>query len=199
MSYEDHERRIQALECQIAELKGQPIPARVAAVAPVQEGPRIFNPVPSVSMPTPSELEKLLDIVLRQFPALDPQFRGRFADTDRDDFVAGFRSASYAIQTWHRIDTPDMKRSVTSWIDLAEEIARLRGMSARIRLANFIAAVLAAGDIPHDFQGALSSSVHFGLAVGESAGSQRANLAAWRRVLAEGGNVIVKPTRSFAV
>ena len=92
--------------------------ARVAPVVPGEEdGPRIYNPVPHVSMPTWDEMEKLLAIVFRRFPALDPKFEGRFADTD---WVASGQAAaaSPAMNSRRFIRSP--RRREAKWMGVPQ-------------------------------------------------------------------------------
>jgi hypothetical protein len=175
------EHRLAGAERAIADLQLRlpPIPRAAPALAPVVEPQTIVTyPETSVVMPTAAELKTLAEIVLKAYPEFGPR---------ADDVEAGWRwekqfeNAFRAIARFGREDGLNAERYVAHWIEQAEDFLRAAGRGSDISFSTFMAAALAAGDIPHNFPKADGEVVLLGLAI---TGSGRpADPAAWRRVL----------------
>jgi len=144
------EKRVAALEADVAALRApKALPRK-----PIEEGVRILmGPgligMPRGAFPTDEEYRELREIVERHYPHLAFVARDRrFADQDREEHTAGFRTAFAYLATLERLsELLRADRYATWWTSGAEEWARSMGMRTGIPPRSFIAAVAAHGDI----------------------------------------------------
>jgi hypothetical protein len=82
-------------------------------------------------MPSDDELEQLVEVVTRKYPALGDTTGivdyGRYrpdpeecAEREGLEYSSQFKTAFRALGNLHRTETPDRKRYVTHWVDLCE-------------------------------------------------------------------------------
>ena len=186
------ERRVAALEAEVAALKApKALPRK-----PIEEGARvIMGPgvisMPEGAFPTNEEYRELREIVERHYPHLAFVARSeRYADQDREEHIAGFRTAFMYLATLERLQTlPRADRYATWWMGCAEDWAHSMGKRSGISLRGFSAALAAHGDIL--FSG-LDNNATFGLR--QSSGQGRRYGDAWRNVLRTGE--LLKPVKS---
>jgi len=171
--------RIAALEQGLAELR-RPMPASVAAPPRETEpqGVRIYHPadIPSFELPNDQQLRRLADIVTAKFPRLGPDTsNARWRDMNVEEFHRGFCASFRRIASLNRTDEFDTRRGIRYFADEAEDWLRAQGRPTDIRWPCYLAAVIAAGDIPFSIEGP-----HVGLRLD---GLGRSPLPAWRAVL----------------
>jgi hypothetical protein len=150
--------------------------------APEPEGVRILTEIGNRGFEAPSvdELHHLYSGVLARIPALRPRaaFNEKQERLDSEHF-ASFSAAFHALSQIDRRETPDEKRGIAHWIDVADDLLSAEGRSRRAS-AGFMAAVVAHGDIlftPLDSIFSTSLGLVFG------SGGRKAT-SGWRRVLA---------------
>ena len=142
------ESDIVALNAKLGFRKVAPLAASVAAEP---EGARIVYPVEraKIALPSDDELRKLLDVVFGSYPMLRPWTPGsRFASQDEEDFVRQFSAAFTYVAHQGRAEEVDKNRSVGWWADQAGEWWRQKKAPTNIGSGAFLAACVAAGDIP---------------------------------------------------
>jgi hypothetical protein len=193
---------IAALKAQIAELTRRfdakdapPAPAKIA-VKPIEEdGARISYPAPlsTFAMPSSAELDQLREIVLRKFPQLAPDTRGKWAQEDAAKFPKQFAAAFRAVGMMHRSEKPDKKRYPSYFIQHGEDSLRAFGASAEIGPA-FLPACLAHGDVPISDWRIDGVVLELGLNIYRIG---RPATDAWKRVLATGRTIeLIAPLAS---
>jgi hypothetical protein len=145
----------------------------------VEEGVRVSFPrTVSIQMPTVEEFKKLVRIVKAAHPSLVPTF-GIGDQSERQEFGNGFLGSFEIISGLKRTTTLD-KRDASHWARNATLFLDARGDRVDVSVAAFMAAVVAAGDIPYSI-GEYRSYV--GLTYD---GGAPASADAWRRVLETG-------------
>ena len=145
------EKRIAALERENADLK-----ARVEALqlllpgnkpAPqrrVEPQVRVTNPLPRVALPNEEQCRQLCEIVFQRYPSLRPR-RG-----EEEEFAAEFRAAIRFVEHHGRRAQLDRDRGIGWWIDTARDwLSQHGGGNSLVGGNAFVAAVIAAGDVPH--------------------------------------------------
>lgn len=106
------ERRVRDLEAEVEALRHLLKPA-----APRREEPQVkitTPPLARVTLPTPDEFRRLLEIVVKRYPVLKPR-------EDPEDFAKQFRAAFIRLAHCGRRDKPDTERSLSWWCDDARE------------------------------------------------------------------------------
>lgn len=128
-------------------------------------------------MPTDDELRQLAEAVLRTFPSLAPDTSNpRWRDMNIDEFHRGFCASFRRIASLNRTDEFDTRRGIRYFVDEAEEWLRLRGVPTDVRWPVYVAAAIAAGDVPF----VLDGGPFVGLRLD---GIGRSATAAWRDIL----------------
>jgi hypothetical protein len=178
--------RIAVLEQELATLKEKVSPTpRLVAPVPDQvtvSFPRTF----SIQMPTIEEFKKLLKIVSSAHPSLVPTF-GIGDQSERQQFGNGFLGSFEIISGLKRTTTLD-KRDASHWARNATLFLDARGDRVDVSVAAFMAAVVAAGDVPYSVG---KYRCHVGLTYD---GGAPATADGWRRVLSSGQ---VRPATHF--
>ena len=173
------EYRVAALERQVAELQD------FAALRPwrqpeqrQEQQVKIGAPaLPRLAMPNADQLDQLLTIVLRQYPAL------RARDDEPDDFRAQFRSAFTRLMHCGRRDKVDTERTLSWWCDDAREWCRQHHVNPSwVGGGALVASALAHGDIPFT---SLDAWPHISLGL-QFGGGGREPLGKWHTVLTTG-------------
>jgi hypothetical protein len=181
-------KRIAVLESEVLALKanaGLAHDSRAPAVRPAEEGVRITYPVArtKIPLPSPAEMQNLLDVVLAKYPKLRPFSPGdRFAVQDAANFFQEFCSAFEYVAQLGRADQIDTKRGLTWWTAQATEWCRLGKTPADVKGSPLLAAVIAAGDVAFVERDEFGNVWAFALA---TAGGVPAT-EAWRSVLKNG-------------
>jgi hypothetical protein len=107
------------------------------AVRPAEERPLITYSVERIDgLPKDDDLQKLVTVVLRRHPELEPQ------SERRDEFFRDFRSACNHIAGLPRTEKPNSKYALSWWLDYLQSA---RG--SVVRGPPYIVAALAQGDV----------------------------------------------------
>jgi hypothetical protein len=134
-----------------------------------------------IAIPDDRQLGRLADIVVACYPELGPNLNRqhlRWHDQILADWHRGFRASFRRIAALNRTDEFNLKRDLRYFADEAEDHFRLRGQPVDIRWPCYLAAAIAAGDVPFCVDGP-----YVGLRF-DSVGS--APTAAWQAVLEDG-------------
>jgi hypothetical protein len=102
-------------------------------------------------MPDARQLQRLTDIVVARYPGLGPNLNGqqeRWHDQIWADWHRGFRARFRRIAALNRTDEFNLKRDIRYFVHEAEDHLRLRGQPVDIRWPCYLAAAIAAGDVP---------------------------------------------------
>jgi hypothetical protein len=177
------ESDIVALNARLGFRKVTPLAASVPAEP---DGVRIVHPIEraKIALPTDEELRKLLGVVFGAYPTLRPWTPGsRFADQDEADFNQQFSAAFTYVAHQGRTEEVDKKRSVGWWADQAADWFRQKKAPTNVGSGAFLAACVAAGDIP--FQRSDQYGNTWAVALVTFGG--RPATDAWKKVL--GGNL----------
>jgi hypothetical protein len=162
----ERERRIEALEAELAKLKPPPPEAYVG-------GP--------FCMPGSKQTRTLISHVHRRWPNLRP----RAGDIDEDAYADMVRAGMLALSHWHR--TPgkvDRRWAVSTWRDRACDLLGQIGHRMTTLLgSSFETALICCGDIPYSDPAKFPCTpIYPGVMVGITAGS-KAPTSDWVRVL----------------
>jgi hypothetical protein len=173
-------QRVAVLEDWAAELR-RPVPASVAAPPRKAEpdGVRIFHPQdrPAIELPNDQQMCQLAEIVLAKYPKLGPDTsNARWRDMNVEEFHRGFCASFRRIASLNRTDEFNTKRGIRHFVDEAEDWYRAQGQPTDIRWPCYLAAAIAAGDVPF----VLDGGPFVGLRLD---GIGRPATAAWRDIL----------------
>jgi hypothetical protein len=172
------ERCVGTIGHQVSTLLTRPV--RVATPPPPADELRvqIYPPRQSapIELPDDDQLRKLSAVVLRKFPQLAPDTSGRWAHENAAEFHRAFCASFRRISLLRRSDRFDTKRTVRWLCDETEEYWRVRGEPVDVRWPCFVAAAIAAGDVPYT----LGGGPYVGLKLDDTG---RAPLPAWKAVL----------------
>jgi hypothetical protein len=174
--------RITALETELAALKAQVAPpAKVAVKPPVDEGTRVFAEAPTNNCfvaPTPDELHRLCEAVLRKYPVLRPKVDDEFESAK---FAREFANTFAALSLVRRAEAVDTKRALWFWVDHLNEVGKAAGLPNIDGSALYVAAV-AHSDIPFSDPSAAKMGVARELGL-QFYGSGRRATNCWERTL----------------
>ena len=136
--------------------------------------------MPSI-LATHDELQRLLHIVETQCPKLKREYRGKFAELNEQEHVAGFAQAFRWLAHIGRSDKLDTSHALSWWVDHAEQCYREIGTTGlSINTVALTAACVAWGDIAY----AKMDNFPFDFGLGLVAyGGRQPTQATWRRVL----------------
>jgi hypothetical protein len=149
---------------------------------------KIYHPydAPLIAMPNDNQLDRLIKIVLSAYPHLAPaQGHPRWEEENRHEFRVGFRASFERIACLYRTDTFYSEYSIQRWTHEAMDYFRGQRRSVEIRWPVYLAAAIAAGDVPFCVDGP-----YVGLRF-DSVGC--APIAAWQAVLQ--GRMLRPPSR----
>lgn len=141
---ETDKQRISRLESELAELKARLEPEKKAAPIVEDEGVRVtFSRRAPIEMPTRDECEKLIAIVFRTYPQLDPEYTREW---DRTQYIDGFASALWRIAHWGRV--AKFQRASDLAIEAQNYVRETRPGDAVGDVSGaFLVAAIAAGDV----------------------------------------------------
>lgn len=131
------ERRVEAQEAEIVSLREQLDETRNRP-SPVQQQPQpatlkemdqpmiveVLDRISSAMTPSDDELERLHEIVVSKYPTLRPEFRGRMADRDEQDYKNGFRLAFLWLANVGRVPDLNRKYYASWWNEACEQWGR---------------------------------------------------------------------------
>jgi hypothetical protein len=186
MTSTDRER-ITLLETELAELKSRLPPEKKPAPIVEDEGVRVtYSRRAPIELPTRDECEKLIAIVFRTYPQLDPEFTREW---DRRQYVDGFTSALWRIAYWGRVEK--LQRASDLAIEASTYVRTTRPGDAVGDVSGaFLVAAIAAGDVKFSVgNSALGAPWKVGLGYhGEPA------RPAWKEILQRGSLRAPEPT-----
>src|SRR5262252_1074898 len=173
------ELRVATLENQVRSLLESTTPPRVATQPAPEPQVRIFHPadITRIELPNEAQLHQLAKIVTTRYPQLGPDTSGhpRWHDMNIAEWDSGFRAAFRRVACLNRTDEFNVKRDIRYFADEAMDYLRAQGMPTDIRWPCYLAAVIAAGDVPFSIEGP-----YVGLRFD---GIGRPATAAWRDIL----------------
>ena len=183
---ETDKARIARLETELAELK-----SRIEAeqkTAPIIEdaGVRVtFSRRAPIELPSRDECEKLIEIVFRKYPQLDPKFDREW---DRKQYVDGFASALWRIAYWGRVEK--FHRASDLAIEANQYVRETRSGDAVGDVSGaFLVAAIAAGDVKFS-TGNSALGMPWKVALGFHGEPAR---PAWKEVLSRGFPRVPEP------
>ena len=177
----DIEKRLAAVEAENVALKAELaalqllLPANKPAL-PQRAAPqvRVTNPLPRVALPNEEQCRQLCEIVFDRYPSLRPR-RG-----EEEEFAAEFRAAMRFVEHHGRRAAPDHGLGVGWWIDTARVwLSQHAGGNSLVGGNAFVAAIVAAGDVPYSDPG----EPGFAIGLQHTGGGIEAS-ARWHTVLA---------------
>ena len=157
--------------------------------APIEEGTRIttFEPYYGGDLPTPTEFERLLEIVARSHPTIVPTWpENRWGShvSDRRQYVTAFVQCFKWLGDLWRFNGAQLGKPRTDrWVI---DAGRMFGAGADIQLSHLLSASLAWSDINIGASADRRRFTHLGLSYSTGEGIRRSDATSWRRVLQTG-------------
>jgi hypothetical protein len=197
------ESRITELELQVAVARAELAllkagkAARAAPPAkPIDDRPLIsFPQPPAIELPTAEQRERLIEVICRQHPMLQPRYSARWHREEEQELHAGFFTSARFISTLGRTSV-DTTKYLSFWTDRCRDWARLvdHNPVGNIGVSLFLAAV--AMGVPYQLGNNATGDLP---AVGlREHGGEKMTAAGWKQTLQ--GNVLPPfvPARRFA-
>jgi hypothetical protein len=179
----EQQAKTENFEAEIAALKAQMAPpAKIAAKPPVDEGTRVFAEAPTNNCfvaPTPDELHRLCEAVLRKYPVLRPS--NLDDEFESAKFAREFANTFAALSLVRRAEAVDTKRALWAWVDHLNEVGKAAGLLNIDGSALYVAAI-AHSDIPFSDPSAAKMGVARELGL-QFYGSGRRATNCWERTL----------------
>jgi hypothetical protein len=179
--------RIAALETPEAPTPAEPVKSRLetreVTVTQMMEPERVAP----ADLPAAAELKRLQEIVLGYFPKL-------IEGGKREEFSVAFAGSLRRVLNIGRAKEPDRTKYIAYWVEDAQLWLGARADYTRLSGGAFIAACLAAGDVPYQASDVTRGALwEVGL---KDYGGRPPDLSAWRKVLHTGELLKVTKPRS---